>query len=252
MLSERYVRDRFLPDKAIDLVDRAASRLRLRSPAPVAGPAERFEQLSRARDVAVDAEDYERAEALTRELEAVAAELATAGQAADDPELTADDVAAAVGRATGIPVARVAAVGAADRARLLALEALLERRVVGQDTAVEAVADAVRSGRAGLASAGRPVGSLRISAADPRERHRGISQHTRSVLELCLGGVTVAWPRGVDAPEWLAPRRDVDVTGWEEACADLPLDHMGRGAADDPAFFAAAFAAGVLARTWTA
>jgi ATP-dependent Clp protease ATP-binding subunit ClpC len=159
-LSDRYVRDRFLPDKAIDLVDRASARLRLRTPTPTAGVEERFEQLSRARDVAVDAEDYERAEALTRELEAVAAELATARATADVPELTADDVAAAVARATGIPVGRVDAVGSADRERLLALEVLLERRVVGQDAAVEAVSDAVRSGRTGLAAAGRPVGSL--------------------------------------------------------------------------------------------
>ncbi len=168
-LSDRYVRDRFLPDKAIDLIDRAAARVRLRAPAPAAGPAvgleERFEQLTRARDVAVDAEDYERAEALTRELDAVAAQLATArdGVAPDAgarPELTRDDVAAAVSRATGIPVARVDAVGAADRERLLGLEEVLARRVVGQDAAVEAVADAVRSGRAGLAAPGRPTGSL--------------------------------------------------------------------------------------------
>ena len=167
-LSDRYVRDRFLPDKAIDLIDRAAARVRLRAPAPAAGPAvgleERFEQLTRARDVAVDAEDYERAEALTRELDAVAAQLATAREAAPDagarPELTRDDVAAAVSRATGIPVARVDAVGAADRERLLGLEEVLARRVVGQDAAVEAVADAVRSGRAGLAAPGRPAGSL--------------------------------------------------------------------------------------------
>src|SRR5690242_4707131 len=102
-LSDRYVRDRFLPDKAIDLVDRAAARVRLRAPAPAPEPAlgleERFEQLTRARDIAVDAEDYERAEALTRELDAVAAQLATAREAASDaasvvgarPELTRDD-----------------------------------------------------------------------------------------------------------------------------------------------------------------
>ena len=106
VLSDRYVRDRFLPDKAIDLIDRAAARVRLRAPAPPAGPAvgleERFEQLTRARDIAVDAEDYERAEALTRELDAVAAQLATARDAPPDagarPELTRDDVAAAVSR----------------------------------------------------------------------------------------------------------------------------------------------------------
>jgi ATP-dependent Clp protease ATP-binding subunit ClpC len=173
VLADRYVRDRFLPDKAIDLVDRAAARVRLRAPAAekeaAPGLEERFEQLTRARDVAVDAEDYERAEALTRELDAVAAQLATARESASDragwdrtgmPELTPDDVAAAVSRATGIPVARVDAVGAADRERLLGLEGLLARRVVGQDAAVEAVADAVRSGRAGLAAPGRPTGSL--------------------------------------------------------------------------------------------
>jgi ATP-dependent Clp protease ATP-binding subunit ClpC len=159
-LSDRYVRDRFLPDKAIDLVDRASARLRLRTPMPTLGLEERFEQLTRARDVAVDAEDYERAEALTRELEGVAAELATARRTVEEPELTADDVAAAVARATGIPVARVDAVGAADRERLLALEGRLARRVVGQEAAVGAVADAVRAGRAGLAAPGRPVGSL--------------------------------------------------------------------------------------------
>jgi ATP-dependent Clp protease ATP-binding subunit ClpC len=159
-LADRYVRDRFLPDKAIDLVDRAAARLALRSaPTGTAALEERFEQLTRARDVAVDAEDYERAEALTRELEQVAAELATArdGAAARAPELTPDDVAAAVARATGIPVARLDAAG---RDRLLNLEAHLAARVVGQVAAVEAVADAVRAGRAGLASPGRPVGSL--------------------------------------------------------------------------------------------
>ena len=171
-LADRYVRDRFLPDKAIDLVDRAAARVRLRAPAPGRNAADdlegRFEQLTRARDVAVDAEDYERAESLTRELDAVAAQLATAREAVQDsagrepvmPELTRDDVTAAVARATGIPVARVDAVGVADRERLLGLEEVLARRVVGQDAAVEAVADAVRAGRAGLAAPGRPVGSL--------------------------------------------------------------------------------------------
>ncbi len=166
-LADRYVRDRFLPDKAIDLVDRAAARVRLRAPAPGRNAADdlegRFEQLTRARDVAVDAEDYERAESLTRELDAVAAQLATAREAAREPvmpELTRDDVTAAVARATGIPVARVDAVGVADRERLLGLEEVLARRVVGQDAAVEAVADAVRAGRAGLAAPGRPVGSL--------------------------------------------------------------------------------------------
>jgi hypothetical protein len=76
--------------------------------------------------------------------------------------------------------------------------------------------------------------AARISEADPRERHRGVSHHTIAVLDLCLGDVLVA--------------DDSQVDGWREACAGLPLGHMGRGPDEDPAFFAAAFAAGRLAR----
>jgi hypothetical protein len=67
------------------------------------------------------------------------------------------------------------------------------------------------------------------------------------VLELCLGDVAIAWPEGWDAPDWLEPRADIGVDGWESACAELPLSHMGRGPDEDPLFFAAAFAAGRLA-----
>lgn len=95
---------------------------------------------------------------------------------------------------------------------------------------------------------GTAVLAVRASEGDPRERHRGVSHHTRAALELCLGPVVVPWPSGWDAPEWLAPREDVDVTGWDEACAGLPLAHMGRGPGDDPLFFAAAFAAGRAGR----
>jgi Protein of unknown function (DUF3866) len=108
-----------------------------------------------------------------------------------------------------------------------------------------AAADAAN---AALAVGGTPIIAPRVSEADPRERHRGVSHHTRTVLEFCLGDVTVAWPRGVDAPDWLASREEVDVSGWESAAAGLRLSHMGRTPADDPAFFAAAFAAGCLAR----
>ena len=117
-------------------------------------PAE-VEQLTRARDVAVDAEDYERAMVLTRELEKLAA--TPAPSMSKKPRITADDIAQIVARRTGIPVAEL---GAAERDRLLRLEELLHRRIVGQDEAVEAVADAVRSGRAGLGHPGRPVGSF--------------------------------------------------------------------------------------------
>jgi Protein of unknown function (DUF3866) len=91
---------------------------------------------------------------------------------------------------------------------------------------------------------GSAVLAVRASEADERERHRGASHHTRAALQLCLGEVTLAWPAGWDAPSWLEQREEVDVTGWEEACAGLPLSHMGRGAKADPLFFAAAFAAG--------
>ena len=171
-LSDRYVTDRFLPDKAIDLIDRASAKARIgagreAAAAPASEQAaatqlvERTEQLRRARDVAVDAEEFERALLLTRELEAAEAELAAAAATAtlDDGvvRITADDIAAAVAAATGIPVARLTTT---ERTRLLDLEELLHRRVVGQDTAVEAVADAVRAGRAGLAHPDRPVGSF--------------------------------------------------------------------------------------------
>jgi hypothetical protein len=115
-----------------------------------------------------------------------------------------------------------------------------------------------RLGHGGLAAAdaanaasalgGVPVLAARVSSADERERHRGVSHHTEAVLALCVGRVTVAWPRGLEAPEWVEPRREADVEGWEEACAGLPLSHMGRGPDAEPWFFAAAFAAGRLAR----
>jgi Protein of unknown function (DUF3866) len=82
---------------------------------------------------------------------------------------------------------------------------------------------------------GRPVLAMRTSSADPRERHRGVSHHARTVLELSLGRVAVP--------------NDADGEGWEDACAGLPLSHMGRGPEDDRAFFRAAYAAGVAART---
>src|SRR2546421_247652 len=120
------------------------------------------------------------------------------------------------------------------------------------------VGTASRLGHGGLAAAeaanaaaalrGSPVLAVRVSSGDERERHRGVSHHTRAVVELCLGEVTVAWPAAIDAPGWLEVRTDVDTEGWLEACAGLPLEHMGRGPADDPWFFESAFAAGKLAR----
>jgi len=92
----------------------------------------------------------------------------------------------------------------------------------------------------------QPVVAPRVSFGDERERHRGLSHHTRAALALCLGDVRVAWPRGLDRPDGVDVV-EVDVDGWELACAPLPLSHMGRGPDADPWFFAAAFAAGRLA-----
>jgi hypothetical protein len=94
---------------------------------------------------------------------------------------------------------------------------------------------------------GEPIVAVRASAGDPRERHRGVSHHVRDVLRLCGDEVVASWPRGFDLPVGIEVEQ-IDVEGWEAACAELPLAHMGRGPADDPVFFAAAFAAGRAAR----
>lgn len=101
---------------------------------------------------------------------------------------------------------------------------------------------------AASALGGVPVVAVRVSDVDERERHRGVSHHTRAALELCLGEVVVAWPVGLDAPDWLEAREEVDASSWREACEGLTLHHMGRGADEDPSFFAAAYAAGRAAR----
>jgi hypothetical protein len=137
-------------------------------------------------------------------------------------------------------------------------------RASGHDAAVCAIGPGIVGtgsslGHGGLAAAdaanaasalgGRPVVAPRVSEGDPRDRHRGLSHHTRAVLGLCLGDVEVAWPLGLEGPPNGASA--VDVNDWQEACAGLPLEHMGRGPAEDPWFFAAAFAAGRLARAFS-
>jgi hypothetical protein len=94
---------------------------------------------------------------------------------------------------------------------------------------------------------GRPVLVLRLSEADARARHVGLSHHAVSLLAVAGADANAAWPVGCpfEQPAGATP---VDVSDWREACADLPLEHMGRGPDEDPWFFAAAFAAGRLAR----
>ncbi|KUL23081.1 ATP-dependent Clp protease ATP-binding subunit [Actinoplanes awajinensis] len=161
VLSDRYITDRFLPDKAIDLIDQAGARVRLRTKMPDADLRERerqLEQLSRDRDQAVAAENYEVASRLRDEINELKAKIAGAGACADGvPRVTEADIAEVVSRATGIPVAQLTE---AERDRLLRLEQHLHEHVIGQEDAVIAVAESVRRSRAGLGDEGRPVGSF--------------------------------------------------------------------------------------------
>jgi hypothetical protein len=107
---------------------------------------------------------------------------------------------------------------------------------------------AADSVNAAVALGGAPVLAPRVSTADGRERHRGLSHHTLATLAVAQGPVAVAWPEGLDVPDEVGPVEVVDVSGWRSACAGLPLSHMGRGPDEEPWFFAAAYAAGVLGR----
>jgi hypothetical protein len=107
---------------------------------------------------------------------------------------------------------------------------------------------ALDSAHAALSLGARTLIVPRMSAGDPRPRHQGISHHSRTVLELALGAVSVALPRGVDAPAWGARhtwlRGGADLAGY--AASGLPASTMGRSLADDPVFFAVALAAGEI------
>jgi hypothetical protein len=109
--------------------------------------------------------------------------------------------------------------------------------IVGTGTSLgHGAVAAAEAANAAAALGGRAIVAPRMSDADPRTRHRGLSHHTETVLRLCMPAPRVPSEAEIDAP------------GWREACEGLPLSHMGRGPDDDPAFFAAAFAAGRLAR----
>jgi len=160
-LSDRYITDRFLPDKAIDLVDQAGARVRLRTRTPARDRREleqQLERLRREKEEAVAAEDYARASTLRDQIAELSqrAEISPGGQKTV-PEVTPADIAEVVSRATGIPVAQLTE---EEKERLLRLEEHLHRRVIGQDEAVVAVAEAVRRSRAGLGDPNRPIGSF--------------------------------------------------------------------------------------------
>jgi ATP-dependent Clp protease ATP-binding subunit ClpC len=163
-LGDRYLTDRVLPDKAIDLIDQAGARLRLRLGAPVDVSAlvERLATLEADKNAAVSAEHYEEASRIRDEIAQVQARLdeattpasraAVESAVVDEPQ-----IAAVISRATGIPVSRLTET---ERERLAALEDELHDRVIGQDDAVTAVAKAVRRNRTGMGDARRPVGSF--------------------------------------------------------------------------------------------
>ncbi|GAA3851511.1 ATP-dependent Clp protease ATP-binding subunit [Streptomyces coacervatus] len=163
-LSDRYLTDRRLPDKAIDLVDQAGARVRLQSRTKgtdVRALEREVEQLNCDKDQAVADEQYERATQLRDRITELKQRIAdtAGGDEADEGQLevTAEAIAEVVSRQTGIPVASLTQ---EEKEKLLGLEEHLHKRVVGQEEAVSVVAEAVMRSRAGLASPDRPIGSF--------------------------------------------------------------------------------------------
>ncbi|MFF0459194.1 ATP-dependent Clp protease ATP-binding subunit [Streptomyces mexicanus] len=164
-LSDRYLTDRRLPDKAIDLIDQAGARVKLRARTKgtdVRAMEREVEQLTLDKDQAVADEQYEQATQLRDRITELKRRIAEAGRdgEADEGqnlEVTAEAIAEVVSRQTGIPVSSLTQ---EEKERLLGLEEHLHRRVVGQDEAVAVVSDAVLRSRAGLASPHRPIGSF--------------------------------------------------------------------------------------------
>ncbi|MEU9706125.1 ATP-dependent Clp protease ATP-binding subunit [Streptomyces sp. NPDC047981] len=160
-LSDRYVSDRFLPDKAIDLMDQTGARVRLRSlgkSTEVVDREDRLAKLRREKDEAVAAEDFEKANEYKQDIARLEGELAGLVERREGVmEVTVDDIAEVLSRRTGIPVAQMTQ---SEKEKLLKLEDALHSRVVGQDEAVTAIAQAVRRNRAGMGDPNRPVGSF--------------------------------------------------------------------------------------------
>ena len=164
-LSSRYITDRFLPDKAIDVVDEAASKVRMKvfSAAPdVKALEDRLNTVKKEKEAAVTSQDFEKAAKLRDEEQALVKEIDDKKSVAKEESdqkliVTEEDIAAVVAQWTGIPVAKI---GEEESETLLHLEDELHKRVIGQDDAVTAVAKAVRRARAGLKDPKRPIGSF--------------------------------------------------------------------------------------------
>jgi len=161
-MSSRYIADRFLPDKAIDLLDQAGARRRLRLGTAVDTTAlrDRIAELDAAKTAAVETERYEEASHLRDEIEQIEKRLSGSHhrQTTDeDATITRADIAEMIARATGIPASRLTE---GDRSRLADLETELHARVIGQDDAVSAIAKSIRRSRTGMGDPRRPTGSF--------------------------------------------------------------------------------------------
>lgn len=161
-LSDRYISDRHLPDKAIDLIDEAGSQVKLRRlPRPLAREInQQMRQLNQGLDEAIQRQDFDRAKTLIEEQRRLREEANLTGLPGDGPEVDEGSIADIVTAWTGIPVNRMTET---EAARLLHLEQVLHERVIGQQEAVVAIARAIRRARSGLASAHRPIASLVFS-----------------------------------------------------------------------------------------
>lgn len=164
-LSSRYITDRFLPDKAIDVVDEAASKVRMKvfSAAPDVKVLEsELSKVRKEKESAVTAQDFEKAAKMRDEEQRIEKEISQKKESATEKSdaqliVTEDDIASVVAQWTGIPVSKIAQ---EESESLLHLEEELHKRVVGQDDAVVAVSKAVRRARAGLKDPKRPIGSF--------------------------------------------------------------------------------------------
>lgn len=164
-ISQRYITDRFLPDKAIDLMDEAAAKVRLKTvniPTNISQLEQKIQDLKKAKEKAIDNQDYELAATIRDQEIQIKEELATAKTAWEKQNnaqiaVTEEDIADVATLWTGIPVKRLVA---KEADRLLYIEDIIHKRVVGQNEGVNAVAKAIRRARAGLKDPKRPIGSF--------------------------------------------------------------------------------------------
>ncbi|MGP4042254.1 ATP-dependent protease ATP-binding subunit ClpC [Gracilibacillus sp. D59] len=165
-LSDRYITDRFLPDKAIDLIDEAGSKVRLRSyttPPNLKELEQNLEEVRKEKDAAVQSQEFEKAAALRDDEQQLRKELEETEakwkekQGQENSEVSIEDIASVVSTWTGVPVS---ALTKDESERLLQMEDILHNRLIGQEEAVKAVSKAIRRARAGLKDPKRPIGSF--------------------------------------------------------------------------------------------